>query len=62
MVKLDVATAAMILFALVVVVFLSSLPWIIGAVMDRRRRERAGGRAADRGASVVRGEDFQRRE
>ena len=36
--KIDLVTILVIAFALCVVVFLSSLPWIIGAVMDRRKK------------------------
>jgi hypothetical protein len=32
-------TILSILFALAVVILLSSLPWLIGAVMDRRTRQ-----------------------
>jgi hypothetical protein len=35
---MSISTALTILFALAVVIFLSSLPWLIGAVMDRRKR------------------------
>jgi hypothetical protein len=32
------ATLLTILFALAVVIFLSSLPWLIGALIDRRHK------------------------
>jgi hypothetical protein len=56
--RLDLATLLVIGFALCVVVLLSSLPWIIGGVMDRRRRARGG----HPGAKVVRHDSFERGE
>lgn len=46
------ATALVVALALVAVVFFSSLPWVIGAVMDRAKE---GDRRA--GAVIVRGFD-----
>ena len=49
-------TVLVIAFALGVVILLSSLPWIIGAVMDRRKRTRNEPKTA-----VIRRDEFESR-
>ena len=50
--RLDAASAAMVTFAILAVAFFGTLPWVIMAQMDRRKR-----RDRNAGARIVRGFD-----